>query len=60
MKRYRTSMTITLDVWAHNPTEAIGNGANVYWDMPHEWNPSVVMELANTDKTFMPVNEENL
>ena len=57
MKRYRTSMTITLDVWAHNPTEAIENGADVYWDMAHEWNPNVVVELPNTDVTFDPMNE---
>lgn len=57
MKRYRTSMTYTIDVWAESENDAVDIGHDVFWDMPHTWHPNSIVVLDSNDKSFTPCND---
>lgn len=60
MKKYRTSMTITIDVWAHNSADAIDSSAMIYWDFDHCWDPDTVIVLDDDEQDFFPCNEKDV
>lgn len=56
MKRYRQTMTYTIDVWAETEDDAHELASNVFFDMAHEWWP-VTTVLDDNDESFYPINE---
>lgn len=59
MKRYRTTMTITIDVLADNEQEATQIAGDSYFDWDHLWMPDSTVEIPEDDDDFYPVNEED-
>lgn len=51
-------MTVTFDVWADSVEDASGKCAEVFFDMPHEWNPTET-EIVVDEERFYPINEKD-
>ena len=59
MKRYRTTMTIIIDVLADNLQEAAQIAGDSYFDWDHFWMPESTVEIPEDDDDFYPINEDD-
>ena len=57
MKRYRTAMTIVIDVLADCPHAAMLLAEDYYFDSDHFWNPDSTVEIPEDDTDFSPIND---
>lgn len=55
-KRYRQTMTITIDVFAENEQQATEQAGDAYFDFNHFWNPQNTI-IVSQDAKFNPINE---
>lgn len=58
MKRYRLTMTYTIDAWAETEDDAYELSSDVFFHMAHEWWPEITV-LADDDESFFPINERD-
>jgi len=57
MKRYRSTMTITIDVLANDEREATQIAGDSYFDWDHFWTPESTVEIPADDPEFFAIND---